>query len=314
MKAPSQTSSIALLNRRQMMGLSAALAGGALLGRAAGALAEPAGAADKPAAPPWQIGCYTRPWDALEYRSAFDGMAEAGYKFAGLMTHKGKTPLVIHGGTTTDEAATVGEEAKKRGLTILSVYAGEFPVEVATGLTVLKRLIDNCAACGCGRLMLGGVGKAELVATYCRVLADGCDYAATKNVSLSVKPHGGQTATGPACRKMVETVGRKNFGLWYDPGNIYYYSDGKVDPVEDAAAVDGLVVGMSVKDFSKGPPKDVNVTPGTGLVRFAELFAKLKKGGFVTGPLVVECTARGDAAKVTAEARKARLFLEELLR
>ena len=298
------------LSRRDMMGLSAALAGGALLGRAAVARGAPAAAP----APGWQIGIYTRPWDALDYRAAFDGMAEAGYKYAGLMTAKGKPSVVIHGGMGADEAAAVGEEAKKRGLAIISVYAGEFPADQPTGLAVLKRMIDNCAACGCGRLMLGGMGKADLVATYCRVAAEGCDYAATKNVSLSVKPHGGQNATGPACRKMVEAVARKNFGLWYDPGNIYYYSDGKVDPVEDAEAVDGLVVGMSVKDFSKGPPKDVNVTPGTGQVRFAELFAKLKKGGFTAGPLVVECTARGDAATVTAEARKARLFLETLVR
>jgi sugar phosphate isomerase/epimerase len=105
-------------------------------------------------------------------------------------------------------------------------------------------------------------------------------------------------------------VGRKNFGLWYDPGNIFYYSEGKIDPVSDSEAVDGLVVGMSVKDYRA--PKEVMVTPGAGQVNFQALLARLKKGGFTRGPLVVECLERGPAEKVTAEAKKARRFLEEL--
>ncbi len=42
------------------------------------------------------------------------------------------------------------------------------------------------------------------------------------------------------------------------------------------------------------------------------VLARAKKGGFTSGPLVIECLNRGDAAQVTAEARKARLFLEKL--
>jgi hypothetical protein len=40
----------------------------------------------------------------------------------------------------------------------------------------------------------------------------------------------------------------------------------------------------------------------------------LRKGGFVRGPMVVECVKRGELAEVTAEARKARLFVEELIK
>jgi len=67
---------------------------------------------------------------------------------------------------------------------------------------------------------------------------------------------------------------------------------------------------MSVKDFRL--PKDVMVTPGSGLVNWPALFARLKQGGFRRGPLLVECLERGDLAKVTAEAKKARVFLEEV--
>jgi len=67
------------------------------------------------------------------------------------------------------------------------------------------------------------------------------------------------------------------------------------------------VVGMSVKDFR--PPKEVMVTPGTGQVNFRKVLDRLQRGGFTGGPLIVECLARGDAAQITAEAKKARAFL-----
>ena len=143
------------------------------------------------------------------------------------------------------------------------------------------------------------------------MVAGCCDYAAAQGVGLSVKPHGGQNATGAQCRKLIEQVGHKNFRIWYDPGNVFFYSEGKLDPVEDAASVDGLVVGMSVKDFL--PPREVLVTPGTGRVNFREVLARLKKGGFVSGPLIVEClTPSAERATLTAEAKKALRFLEEV--
>jgi sugar phosphate isomerase/epimerase len=262
--------------------------------------------------PRWQIGCYTRPWDQFDYRTALDGIAEAGFKYAGLMTAKGKSWVIITTDTPLDEAAEIGEEVRKRGLKLLSLYAGDFPVakSVQAGIEGLRKLIDNCAACGSPNLMLGGVGDAKLYDDYFAVVRECCDHASAKGVGLSMKPHGGLNATGAQCRAAVERVAHRNFRIWYDPGNILYYSDGALDPMDDVASVDGLVVGVSVKDYRH--PKDVMVTPGTGQVNFRGVFDHLQRGGFTRGPLIVECVARGSAAQSTAEARKARLFLEAL--
>ncbi len=78
--------------------------------------------------------------------------------------------------------------------------------------------------------------------------------------------------------------------------------------VEDSPSVNGLVTGMIVKDFRM--PKEVMLTPGTGMVNFPEVFRRLKKGGFTGGPLVVECLEPGDPKQTMAEARKVRTFLE----
>lgn len=261
---------------------------------------------------PWQIGCYTRPWADYDYRVALDAIAEAGFKYAGLMTTKSKTRLVISVSTTLEEARLVGEEVKNRDLQVLSVYGGGIPVakSLEAGIEGLKKLIDNCAACDAKNLLMGGTGNEKLYKVYYKAIAECCDYAQEKGLGISIKPHGGLNATGPQCRKTIEMVGHKNFRIWYDPGNIFFYSDGKLDPVDDAATVDGLVTGMCVKDYKH--PKNVAVTPGTGQVDFPAVLARLKKGGFTHGPLVVECLRPGGLKETLAEARKTRLFLEEL--
>ena len=261
---------------------------------------------------PWQLGCYTRPWADYDYRVALDAIAEAGFKYAGLMTTKSGTGLVISVSTTLEEAERVGVEVKKRGLAVPSVYGGDIPVakSLEAGIRGLRKLIDNCAACGAKNLLMGGIGSEKLYKAYYKAIAECCDYAAQKGIGISIKPHGGLNATGPQCRKTIEMVGHSNFRIWYDPGNILYYSNGELDPVEDAATVDGLVVGMCVKDYRH--PRDVTVTPGTGQVDFPAVLARLKKGGFRLGPLVVECLKRGDLTQTLAEAKKARRFLEEI--
>jgi sugar phosphate isomerase/epimerase len=258
----------------------------------------------------WQIGCYTRPWAKYDFRVAFDGMAEAGFKFAGLMTSdKGR---LITADTTAEQANTIGQEAKLRDLKIVSAYSNiDVKKSVAEGISGMKKIIDNLNICGCSNLLLGGIGNPELVDDYYKVVAECCGYAAAKGVGISVKPHGGINATGPECRAIVEKVANKNFGIWYDPGNIYFYSNGQIDPVTDSKEVDGMVVGMSVKDFLS--PKNVDVTPGTGMVDFPTVLTHLRQGGFTQGPLIVECLSMGDLAHINAEAIKARQFLEKLI-
>ena len=290
-------------SRREFLGTAIALG-------AAGAVVPRIMAAEAQGKPNWQIGCYTRPWAQWDWRVALDAIAEAGFKYAGLMTTKGG--LIVSNATTPEQAGVVAEEVRNRKLTIASAWCGDIDVRkgLEAGIQSLRRMIDNCAIIGAGNLLMGGVGDAKLYDTYYKAIKECCDYAAEKKLGISVKPHGGLNSTGPQCRKTIEQVGNKNFGLWYDPGNIFYYSDGKIDPVDDSKTVDGIVVGMSVKDFT--PPKEVDVTPGTGKVNFKTVMANLIKGGFTSGPLIVECLSRGDQPATLTEAKKARAFLEDL--
>ena len=171
--------------------------------------AEPSGPTNKAA---WQIGCYTRVFDQFDYPVALDAIAEAGFKYVGLMTTKAKPWVMIRTTTPVEEVQAMHEEARKRGLKVLSVY-GEFSVtdSLDAGIRGLKQLIDDAAICDCPNLMLGGTTDEKLYQLYYKTIAECCDYAAAKGVGLSIKPHGGQNATGPQCRKAIELVGKKNF-------------------------------------------------------------------------------------------------------
>jgi sugar phosphate isomerase/epimerase len=257
----------------------------------------------------WLIGCWTRPWADQDYRVAMDAVAEAGFKYIALTGAKTSTKRVIAPATTLEESRMVGEEASKRGLSITNAYGGGIPL--TDGGEALRKMIDNASAAEAWSVLLSHVGEEETFEECCKTLSECCDYAKEKGLTIVLKPHGGTTGTGPELRRAVELVARDNFTVMYDPGNILYYSDGKVDPVEDCSALDGLVTGVSIKDYRH--PKEVMFTPGTGQVDFPALMSRLRKGGFKGGPLPIECLTLGDSKQTLEEAKKARIFVEQLV-
>lgn len=303
--------STASLSRRDLLRHTAAWSAAGLLGAS---LSPATAAADSAGA--WQIGCYTRPWAQYEWPVALDAIAAAGYRHIGLMTIAGnKSKLVLSVTSTLEEAAKIRDDVQRRGMQIPSVYGGGFPMKtVEEGIEGLRHLIDVCAMAGSKTLLLGGCAE-KAADIYYKVVAECCAYAAEKKLGLTLKPHGGANSTGPELRKIIERVGKKNFTIWYDAGNIFYYSQGALNPIDDAPSVAGLVSGWCIKDFKA--PKDVAVTPGTGLVDFRTVLAKLKQGGFTGGPLVVETltpgTPPGNLPELLAQAKQARAFLEKLV-
>ncbi len=256
----------------------------------------------------WLIGCWTRPWAGHDYRVGFDSIAEAGFRYVALTGAKTRTGRVIGVGTTMEEATQVGEEARKRGLTITTVYGGDVAIE--KGPEELRKMLDLCKAAGGWSVLLSKVGDEKSYEASCNSIVQCCDEAASKQIAIVLKPHGGTTGTGPQLRDCIKRVNHKNFTLMYDPGNIFYYSEGKIDPVQDSHSVNGLVTGISIKDYQ--PPNEVMFTPGTGKVNFSALMKGLRASGFTHGPLMIESLTPGDLPHTLAEAKKAKLFVESL--
>lgn len=257
----------------------------------------------------WLVGCWTRPWAREDYRVAFDAIAKAGMKHVALTGAKTETGRVIAPATSPEDARQVGVEARNRGLEITHVYGGGLPLQ--RGSDSLRKMIDNTSAAGGWSVVISDLGNETTYELYLKAIAECCEYAEQRDVALVIKPHGGLTGTGPLCRQAIERIGHRNVTLMYDPGNIRYYSEGELDPLEDCLTIAGLVTSISAKDFRA--PKAVDVTPGSGEIDFAELFSRMHQGGFTHGAALIETVSPGDAAHTLAEVIKAKEFLEKVL-
>jgi sugar phosphate isomerase/epimerase len=114
----------------------------------------------------------------------------------------------------------------------------------------------------------------------------------------------------------MQAVAHPNFKVWYDAGNIIYYT-GK-DPVAELEPIVQHVTGFCAKDCAvqmvdgKRKP-DVMIQFGAGQVDFAAVFRALKRGGF-NGPIMVECCKIGATPQETADnARANREFLKRVI-
>jgi sugar phosphate isomerase/epimerase len=270
------------------------------------------------------------------YPVALDAIAEAGLQYVGLMntTHPGARQsgwrpedMIISYRDPVDKAVRVAAEVKQRGLKIAFYYGGLMGAKNRqSAIADFRHVIELCAAMKCENVLMGGLAETRGAEyeTWLGAVSECCDYAEANHVQMTIKPHGGVGATGPQLRKIVERVNHKNFSLLYDAGNILFYSDGRVDPVADAATVKGLVTGWCIKDYAppSGPRNassdkrkgTVDFTPGAGQVDFRAVFAELKKGGFTKGPLMIETLSGNDLPRLLTEAKQARQFVEALIR
>jgi sugar phosphate isomerase/epimerase len=272
----------------------------------------------------WPIDCFNRPWmqkfgskaqplDTPQtanwgFDVALKGIKQAGYKTVGLLTPMPDEPFI--GSQATDEYLT---NLKKRiadsGLTAnmgaLHVKP-ELPLEKAIADT--RRQIDHARLLNLEWLLTFGVDEEKYYEKYYKMMTDAADYAQDGKMKLVMKPHGGSSGAGEEIRRCLGQVNRPNFKIWYDAGNIIYYT-GK-DPVEELKPIAEYITGFCAKDCS-GEKGDVMIQFGAGRVDFTAVFKEMKKAGF-NGPVFVECAGGRTFAEVTESARANRLFLEKV--
>jgi sugar phosphate isomerase/epimerase len=141
-------------------------------------------------------------------------------------------------------------------------------------------------------------------------MSDAAAYAQERKIKLVMKPHGGASGASGEIVAVMKAAQHLNFKIWYDAGNIIYYT-GK-DPVEELKPIAHHVTGFCAKDCA-AVKSEVMIQFGTGKVDFPAVFSTLKAAGF-DGPIMVECCKIGATAEETmANARENRTFLEHAL-
>ncbi|HEV8485651.1 MAG TPA: sugar phosphate isomerase/epimerase family protein, partial [Blastocatellia bacterium] len=174
----------------------------------------------------------------------------------------------------------------------------------------VRKQIDNARFLSLKYVLSFGADKPEEFAHYFKVMSDAAAYAKDKDIKLAMKPHGGISGSSAEILRVIKEVNHRNFSVWYDAGNIIYYT-GK-DPVAEIDPIAQHVTGFCAKDCAE-PKGDVMIQFGAGKVDFPSVFKKLKSAGF-DGPVMVECCKVGQTPDETsANARINREFLEKVM-
>ena len=259
----------------------------------------------------WPIGCFNRPWREVggDISIALAGMKAAGYKTAGLLTRNNAEPFI--GSDATAEylhelKGAIDASEVKANMGALRVRAG---VSADDAIADVRKQIDHAHMLDLEFLLTFGVDRPSDYEVYYQTMKDAAAYAQERKLKLVLKPHGGGSGAAEEITRCLEKVAHPNFKIWYDAGNIIYYT-GK-DPIEQLKPIVQHVTGFCAKDCDK-LKGNVWLEFGTGKVDFAAVFGEMKKAGF-NGPVMVECCAHGKTAdEMTANAQKNREFLEKL--
>jgi sugar phosphate isomerase/epimerase len=181
---------------------------------------------------------------------------------------------------------------------------------LADNIADLRKQIENAARLELKFMLTFGVDKPEHYETFYHLMADAAAQTDKRGIRLVLKPHGGGSGASEEILRCLDKVAHANFKIWYDAGNIIYYT-GK-DPLAELEPIAKHVTGFCAKDCA-APKAEVMSQFGTGKVDFKAVFAKLKSVGF-NGPIMVEGVKVGATAEeTTANARANREFLEKVL-
>jgi sugar phosphate isomerase/epimerase len=260
----------------------------------------------------WPIGSFNRPWfEKKDYGLdvALDGIRDAGYKIVGLLRSSQKDPLT--GPAATPEyLQELKKRIESRGLTVnMTALRPKNDAPLDDQVKHLQQQVDHAKALGAEFGLTFGVDDPKYYENYYKLMHETADYARSKAFKIVLKPHGGASGAAEEIERCIKKVNHPNFKIWFDAGNIIYYT-GK-DPVEQLKPIAQYVTGFCAKDcdHQKG---SVLLEFGTGKVDFRAVFSVLKKAGF-NGPVMVECVAPATTPEqATENARKNREYLANL--
>ncbi len=261
----------------------------------------------------------TLPYAAFPLERALTGIKAAGYEYAAWgVTHReedGKVKPVLAVNAKPSEAAQLAGRCRGMGLEPVMMFS-TVNLEAAHALDAHLRRIEQAAAAKIRFLLtFGKTGGGEYNA-FVENLKRMAPAAAKAGVMVVIKQHGGNTATGAHCAKIVREVAHESVKVCYDAGNVLDYENH--DPIADIQTCWRDIRAFNIKDH-RNTPKDEDCGPGFGEIDHYKLFAPVMQTG-LTIPLTFEnifepLVARPTSAEhVDALARRSREYIASVLR
>ena len=258
----------------------------------------------------WPVGCFNRPWTKWGFDETLKQIKAAGYTTTGLLSRT-REEQFIAAEAPQEYLDKLKQRLAASGLKAnMGALRSRHNIALEDSMKEVRKQIDNAKFLSLQYVLTFGVDKPEEYEHYYKVMSDAAAYADQHKIKLVMKPHGGGSGASEEILRAIKTVNHRNFKIWYDAGNIIYYT-GK-DPIEELKPIAQHVTGFCAKDCP-GVKGEVMSQFGTGKVDFPGVFKALKAAGF-KGPIMVEGVKVGATAEETAANAKAnREFLEKVL-
>ncbi len=241
-----------------------------------------------------QLGIWNLPWSHFTFEEALAGVRATGYQLLSLYPAQQDGPCYTED-MTDEQIDALKQRLDDCGLTCVMLMA----VNPVGKIDEAKRRIDMAQRMGVPFLCATGTWEwakfleerkpaetlqaehREFVAAWQQVMP----HAEQAGVVVTLKPHGGNSATGPILKATIDDVGSPAFQASVDAGNVRFYEG--IDPVADVEPILPHARTMCLKDHSGARGNANFPIIGDGGVDHPALFEKLHGAGF-TGPMVIE--------------------------
>lgn len=229
----------------------------------------------------------------MELSECFELARSLGIPFVEVNCSRG-VPKHLSPKANLEEAKQMSKIAQSFGVKVVALAASnDFTAEDKAAwkehVEAIKYVVDLAETAGAEvvRIFAGWTKKID-DASFERAakgIREVGNYAKTKGISIAVENHGGITAKGEQCAKLLELVGDlPNVGLKYDLANFAYYGE---DPLYALKAIGKRVVYCHLKDVRRTPKGEPEYCAfGDGEIDWKPVFDELLS--FYVGYLAIE--------------------------
>lgn len=266
----------------------------------------------------FQLACMTLPYAEFPLERALQGIASAGYRHVAWgTTHQnspGRKEPVLDTDASPATARKLGQHCRSLGLEPVMMFSRVY-VAALNSVRLHRSCIAQAAAAEIPFVLTFGAiqpGQHEIWIDNLKKLGPA---ARSAGVTLVIKQHGGNTATGADCARIVSEVGDPGIKICYDAGNVLDYKND--DPIADIKTCWQEIRAFCIKDH-RNTPRDEDCGPGFGEIDHYKLLAPVLRMG-ITMPLAFENIFQPllprptQADAVDALALRARQYLEAVL-
>ena len=273
-----------------------------------------------PAATNFQIACMTLPYSEFSFERALEGIKDSGYRYVAWGTrhrenrHAERSELIDLSATAV-KARQLARQCRDSGLDPIMMFSRVY-VAAEDSVAAHTTRIEQAAAAGIRFLLTFGHIEKGGYGLWIRNLKQLAPIARTNGVTIVIKQHGGNTATGRDCQRIVRDVGDDAVKICCDAGNVLDYEN--EDPIPDINVCWQDVRAFAIKDH-RNWPEDRDCGPGYGEIDHYRLLMPVASTG-LDMPLACENIFEPIIPRpVTAEgvdrlARRAREYLETVIR